>query len=90
MTNRVKIEKETKAGRLSSWLLMIGFVMAVITTIGYIIGRFGYQLRFSGTKMDRVDLETYIPLLIFSAILVGMGYVINWLRLRKKRSFKSN
>jgi len=84
MANRVKIEKESRAGCLSSWLLLIGFLMAGLSTLGYILGLFGYQLRVSGARMDKIDLETYIPLLVLGAILIGVGYGIGWLQKRKK------
>lgn len=74
-------------GCITSGLYLMGFLTILYGTVGYIAGLFDYELSFSGSRVGKIRLEVFIPLLIVGAIFFLLGFLINLIakKIRNKK-----
>ena len=69
----------SNGGCFVNFLFLIGVMVMLYGTAGYIAGLFDYELKIKGSSMGLVDLPVYLGLLGAGIIFLGLGFLFRFI-----------
>jgi hypothetical protein len=84
----LKPAKTNETGCVPALLFLMGILLSVLSTVGFIFGLFGKKTKYKGMDLGLVDLPTYLGILAMAAIAIGSGFLIDFI-VRKRRERKA-
>ncbi len=81
---------KSNGGCFSLFFNLMGVVTILISVIGYILSFFDMVIEISGSKLPKITLEIFIPLLVCAAVFLLLGWLIGKLEslIKKKKAQK--